>query len=68
METVRILGTGSFVPPQVVTNDDLVRRGLDTSDEWIAKRTGVRERRIAEPHVVTSDMAYEASIRALEMA
>jgi 3-oxoacyl-[acyl-carrier-protein] synthase III len=68
METVRILGTGSFVPPQVVTNDDLVQRGLDTSDEWIAKRTGVRERRVAEPHVVTSDMAYEASLRALEMA
>jgi 3-oxoacyl-[acyl-carrier-protein] synthase-3 len=68
METIRILGTGSYVPPKIITNDDLVARGLDTSDEWIRKRTGVRERRVAEPTVAASDLGYEASVRALEMA
>lgn len=65
---MRIIGTGSYLPPRVVTNDDLVRGGLDTSDEWITKRTGIRERRIAAPEVVTSDMAAQASLNALEMA
>ena len=68
METIRIIGTGSYVPPNIVTNDDLVQQGLDTSDEWIAKRTGVRQRRVAEPDVTTSDMACQAAQRALEMA
>jgi 3-oxoacyl-[acyl-carrier-protein] synthase-3 len=47
---------------------DLEKMGLDTTDEWIAQRTGVRERRIADPDVNTSDLAYEASVKALEMA
>lgn len=68
MKSVRILGTGSYVPPRVLHNDDLVAKGLDTSDEWIASRTGVRERRIAEADVTTSDLAFEASAKALEMA
>lgn len=68
MDTVRILGTGSYVPPKVLTNMDLQKMGLDTSDEWIVQRTGVSERRIADPDVATSDLSYEASIRALEMA
>ncbi len=68
METIRILGTGSYVPPKILTNDDLVAMGLDTSDEWIEKRTGVRERRMAEPGVATSDLGYEAALQALEMA
>lgn len=68
MDTLRIIGTGSYVPPKVVTNDDLVRNGLDTSDEWITKRTGVRERRVAESDVVASDMARLAALNALEMA
>ncbi len=68
MAQVRIIGTGSYVPPRVVTNDDLVKGGLDTSDEWITKRTGVRERRIAAPEVVTTDLAKEASLNAIEMA
>lgn len=68
MHPIKIIGTGSYVPPRVVTNDDLIKTGLDTSDEWITKRTGVRERRIAGPEVVTSDMAREASVKALEMA
>ncbi|MFY9704808.1 MAG: beta-ketoacyl-ACP synthase III [Desulfobacterales bacterium] len=68
MDTIRILGTGSYVPPRVLTNDDLVATGLDTSDEWIAKRTGVRERRVAAPDVTASDLGYEAAVRALDMA
>jgi len=68
MGTIRILGTGSYLPPRVLTNLDLVEMGLDTSDEWIVQRTGVRERRIAEPRVATSDLAVEASLKALDMA
>ncbi|MBN2123524.1 MAG: ketoacyl-ACP synthase III [Deltaproteobacteria bacterium] len=68
MTSIRILGTGSYVPPKVLTNFDLQKMGLDTTDEWITQRTGVRERRIADPDVNTSDLAYEASMKALEMA
>jgi 3-oxoacyl-[acyl-carrier-protein] synthase-3 len=68
MESLRILGTGSYVPPKVLTNFDLEKMGLDTSDEWITQRTGVRERRIADPDVNTSDLGYEASLKALKMA
>jgi len=68
MDTIRILGTGSYVPPRVLTNQDLVAMGLDTSDEWISKRTGVRERRVAAPDVTASDLGYEAAVRALNMA
>ncbi len=68
MKTMRILGTGSYVPPKVLTNFDLQKMGLDTTDEWIVSRTGVKERRMADPDVATSDLAYEASLRALEMS
>jgi len=68
MPSVRILGTGSYVPPKVLSNFDIQNMGLDTSDEWIVKRTGVSQRRIAEPHVTTSDLAREASLKAFEMA
>jgi 3-oxoacyl-[acyl-carrier-protein] synthase-3 len=68
MDSIRILGTGSYVPPRVLTNQDLVAMGLDTSDEWISKRTGVRERRVAAPDVTASDLGYEAAVRALDMA
>ncbi|MBW1722195.1 MAG: ketoacyl-ACP synthase III [Deltaproteobacteria bacterium] len=68
MEPIRILGTGSYVPPKVLSNFDLQKMGLDTTDEWITQRTGVRERRIADPDVTTSDLSLEASRRALEMA
>jgi 3-oxoacyl-[acyl-carrier-protein] synthase-3 len=68
MESVRILGTGSYVPPKVLTNFDLQEMGLDTTDEWIVQRTGIKERRIAEKGVNTSDLALEASIKALDMA
>ena len=63
----RIVGTGSYLPPKVVTNDDLARQ-MDTSDEWIRTRTGIRQRHIAEPSQTSSDLAVEASRAALASA
>jgi 3-oxoacyl-[acyl-carrier-protein] synthase-3 len=63
----RIVGTGSFLPPRVVTNDELAQR-LDTSDEWIRSRTGITRRHIAENTQASSDLALEASRRALQAA
>lgn len=68
MEHIRILGTGSYVPPKVLSNSDIQKMGLDTTDEWIVQRTGVRERRIADPDVATSDISLQASLKALDMA
>ena len=68
MESIRILGTGSYLPPKVLTNYDLEKTGLDTTHDWIVKRTGITERRIAEADVTTSDLAHEASLKALAMA
>lgn len=62
-----IIGTGSYVPEKVVTNRDLEKL-VETTDEWIVERTGIRERRMAAPGENTSDMALKAAIRALEMA
>jgi 3-oxoacyl-[acyl-carrier-protein] synthase-3 len=63
----RITGLGTYVPPRVVSNDDL-SQWMDTSDEWIVQRTGIRERRWVEPDVSTSDLGVEASRRALDDA
>ena len=63
----RITGTGSYAPKKVITNHDLEKL-VDTSDEWITERTGIRERRIAEKGQTTSDLAYEASRKALKAA
>jgi len=63
----RIVGTGSYTAPGVLTNRDLEKM-VDTSDEWIVERTGIRERRIAPPEVASSDMAAHSLARALEMA
>lgn len=60
-------GVGAYLPERVVTNDELASR-MDTSDGWIRERTGIRERRIAAPGEMTSDLALEASRRALEAA
>ncbi|WP_190120670.1 beta-ketoacyl-ACP synthase III, partial [Streptomyces flavofungini] len=60
-------GLGSWLPPQVVTNDRLARQ-LDTSDEWIRRRTGIGQRHIAGPGIATSDLAIEAGRRALKSA
>lgn len=59
-----ILGVGSFVPPKVVTNDDLAAR-MDTSDEWIASRTGIHARHLVEPGTLTSELAVGAAQNAL---
>lgn len=63
----RIIGTGSYVPPHRTTNAGL-EKIVDTSDEWIFSHTGIRERRIAEDHEATSDMAVKAIQRALDMS
>jgi 3-oxoacyl-[acyl-carrier-protein] synthase-3 len=65
--TASITGVGSFLPRKVLTNDDLSKM-LDTTDEWITKRTGIKERRIVEKGVAASDLAIEASLRALDDA
>jgi 3-oxoacyl-[acyl-carrier-protein] synthase-3 len=62
-----ITGTGIAIPPHVVTNDDLAAV-MDTSDEWIVTRSGVRERRFVEPGITTSDLAAEAGRAALDDA
>ena len=62
-----IAGTGMYVPERVLTNADFERM-VDTSDEWIVARTGIRERRIAAPEQASSDLATIAARRALEMA
>ena len=61
---VAITGLGSYLPERTVTNDDLAER-LDTSDEWIRTRTGIRERHYAAPEEATSDLALAAARRAL---
>ncbi|MFQ5686706.1 MAG: beta-ketoacyl-ACP synthase III [Candidatus Scalindua sp.] len=65
--TASITGVGSFLPRKVLTNDDLSKM-LDTTDEWITKRTGIKERRIVENEVTASGLAIEASLRALDDA
>lgn len=65
MTFARILGTGSYLPQQRVTNDDLAQR-IDTSDEWIFSRTGIKARHIAADHEKCSDLAAFAAQRALE--
>src|SRR5919197_1702546 len=67
LRTVSIVGTGSYVPDKVLTNEDLSRM-VDTSDEWITTRTGIKERRIAAKGEETSDMATKAALKAIEQA
>jgi 3-oxoacyl-[acyl-carrier-protein] synthase-3 len=65
--TVSIIGTGSYVPEKILTNEDLSRM-VDTTDEWITTRTGIKERRIAAKDEFTSDMATKAALKAIEQA
>jgi 3-oxoacyl-[acyl-carrier-protein] synthase-3 len=67
MSRVKIIGTGSYLPEKILTNFDLEKM-VDTSDEWIVTRTGIKERRIASYEEATSDMVIQASKRALENA
>ena len=63
----KVLGTGSYAPEMVLTNHDLEKM-VDTADDWIVERTGIRERRIADKDIASSDLAFEAAKRALKMA
>src|SRR6185369_6749122 len=63
----RIAGTGSYLPPRVMTNHDFAQR-LETSDAWIRERTGIASRHIADESQGSSDLALEASRRALAAA
>jgi len=63
----RIASLATYVPPRVLTNADFERM-VDTSDEWIMQRVGIRERHVVDPGVATSDLAKEASLKALERA
>ena len=63
----RIAGTGSYLPEKLLTNEDLAKQ-VDTSDEWIRSRTGIRERHIAAEGETTGDLGYHAAVKALEAA
>ncbi|MEU7278993.1 ketoacyl-ACP synthase III [Streptomyces sp. NPDC045431] len=67
MKPIGILGTGSFLPEQVVTNEEIAR-STGVTDEWIVRKTGIRERRRADDRHATSDLAAHAARRALEQA
>ncbi|GGC91009.1 beta-ketoacyl-ACP synthase III [Undibacterium terreum] len=68
----KIIGTGSYLPPKKVSNNELAEqlalKGIETSDEWIFSRSGISARHYAEPDVLSSDLAIEAAKRALEAA
>ncbi len=67
MSYSRIVGTGSYLPEKILTNDD-ISKFVDTSDEWIRERTGIRQRHVAADGQTTSDLGYEAAVRALKAA
>jgi 3-oxoacyl-[acyl-carrier-protein] synthase III len=67
MRRVKIAGLSTYVPPKVLTNADLEKL-VDTTDEWILQRTGIRERHMVEPGVATSDLASQASLGAIQQA
>ncbi|MDR2614192.1 MAG: ketoacyl-ACP synthase III [Candidatus Accumulibacter sp.] len=64
----RITGVGAYLPGSPISNDELARRGVATTDEWIFSRTGIRTRHLVEDGRKCSDLAFEASLRALEAA
>lgn len=68
MTFARVAGVGSYLPSNRVLNDDLVARGVDTNDEWIVARTGIKARHLAEAGQTSSDLGLIAAQRALEMA
>jgi len=68
MYKTRLIGSGKYLPQNIVTNDDLVARGVETSDEWIVERTGIKQRHIAADGEFTSDLAIKAAQAALAHA
>jgi 3-oxoacyl-[acyl-carrier-protein] synthase-3 len=67
LKRVQIIGLAAYVPPRLLTNTDLEKM-VDTTDEWIMQRVGIRERHIVDPGVATSDLAKEAALKAIEQA
>ena len=67
MRRTHISGLATHVPPRLLTNDDLEKL-VDTSNEWILQRTGIRERHVVDPGVATSDLAKEAALKAIAQA
>jgi len=67
LQSAAIYGTGAYTPRKVLTNADFAKT-LDTSDEWITTRTGIKERRIAAPEEATSDLCHKAALGAIENA
>ena len=67
MKHSRIVGTGSYLPEKILSNADLEKM-IDTTDEWIFTRTGIRERHIAAENEFTSDLAVKAALQAIEVA
>ncbi len=65
--SIRIIGTGAYTPDHILTNADLEKL-VDTTDEWITTRTGIKERHIADKDTPTSELAKQAALRAIEMA
>ncbi|OQA86475.1 MAG: 3-oxoacyl-(acyl-carrier-protein) synthase 3 [Lentisphaerae bacterium ADurb.Bin242] len=65
--SIRIIGTGSYTPDRILRNSDLEKM-VDTTDEWITSRTGIKERHIADKDTPTSELAKQAALRAIEMA
>jgi len=65
---IEIIGTGSYGPENIVTNDDLVELGVDTTDDWVVSRTGIKERRLAADDQAASNLASEAARNALQDA
>src|SRR5689334_16053521 len=65
--TCSISGVGSYVPSRILTNAEL-EKIVDTSDEWITSRTGIKERRMAAADEFTSDLATQAALKAMKMA
>jgi 3-oxoacyl-[acyl-carrier-protein] synthase-3 len=68
MMFARITGTGSYLPSTALSNNDLIARGIDTSDDWIVERTGIRSRHIADATQAASDLALEAARAAIASA
>lgn len=63
---VSIKGTGFFVPPKIVTNEDFIKMGLETSNEWIVERTGIKTRHICEADMSSGDMGFHAAEQAIK--
>ncbi len=68
MRNIGIIGTGSYLPETVWTNEDLVKTGVETTDEWVFSKTGIRQRHIVADDEATSDLAVQAALKAMEAA